>query len=148
MCPGAWVMTRGRSAEVAARVSGDSAGPETGNLAGEDTSQDLRNRGLSDPGNTDFFRRSHMDGSPVSQMKARGDLYGTDGLCRFHGAHTHHQRGDENGPAGMQVRLVMYMLTLLSSSRFRTGTPAFRRALSKEKLHPKRKLTIFSWAIS
>ncbi len=50
--------------------------------------------------------------------------------------------GVEKGPEGLQERLVTYMETFFSSSMFLIGMPAARRAFSKEKLQPNKKLTI------
>ena len=46
-----------------------------------------------------------------------------------------------NIPAGAQGIFVSYIGTFFPSSIWRTGTSAARRSLSKEKLHPIRKLT-------
>ena len=53
-------------------------------------------------------------------------------------------RGAEKGPAGMQDLFVIYMETFLFSSKLRIGSPAASMAFSNEKLHPSKKLTVFS----
>jgi hypothetical protein len=50
--------------------------------------------------------------------------------------------GQAKGPEGMHGIFVIYMDTFFPSSMFLTGRPDASMALSKEKLHPSRKLTI------
>jgi hypothetical protein len=50
--------------------------------------------------------------------------------------------GVEKAPAGSQARLVIYMETFFLSSMFLMEMPAAKRAFSKEKLQPNKKLTM------
>jgi len=113
---------------------GHAAGPEHRDLVLPDGDR-VSELGTIQVLNSYFLGSPEMNRRAVSQMEPGRHLGRPNGLLRGQRSHAH-DRGEENGPAGTQGRLVMYMETFFPSSMFLTGRPAASMALSKEKLHP------------
>ena len=120
MCPGAWVMTSGRGADVAANAEVTPQAQKTGTSPGSMvTGSPKSGRSMSS--------MPIWDGSPIWTGAPwvrwkRVVIWTARTACSGVIGRMLTTKGAENGPAGVQARLVTYMETFLPSSMLRIGS--------------------------